>query len=105
MNLYLTAKLKEDVEKVREVKEEKRQESARLAQELRCVEEKNRWMASPSQRIASFGRFSYGKAHRTPIICDRFNGHTWWVRARVGKLSWFPADSWATLDSNFCRVQ
>ena len=42
-HLYLAAVLKREVDEAREAKEQKRQESARLAQELRCVEERNRW--------------------------------------------------------------
>jgi hypothetical protein len=46
--------LKQDVEKVREAKEQKRQESARLAQELRCVEEKNRQLGNTIMRHFNF---------------------------------------------------
>lgn len=42
--------LKREVDEAREAKEQKRQESARLAQELRCVEERNRQLGNTIMR-------------------------------------------------------
>ena len=52
-HLYLAAVLKREVDEAREAKEQKRQESARLAQELRCVEERNRWKSVCLSRFRS----------------------------------------------------
>ena len=52
-HLYLAAVLKREVDEAREAKEQRRQESARLAQELRCVEERNRWKSVCLSRFRS----------------------------------------------------
>ena len=67
-HLYLAAVLKREVDEAREAKEQRRQESARLAQELRCVEERNRWK--------SYSKNCFFRSSVTflgpPLICHSF---------------------------------
>ena len=85
-NVYLPAKLKLDVEKVREAKEQKRQESTRLAQELRCVEEKNRCEKNLKEllRPAVF-IISYGKA-QIQVSCESMSDDQTSLFVRCGAM-------------------